>query len=56
MANAITMEDFFTREKSNEGIIVPLGLPDGTPTEHGLRYEELTLTHSERPRQNQSEN
>lgn len=41
MANAITMEDFFTREKSNEGIIVPLGLPDGTPTEHWIKIRGI---------------
>ena len=28
---------FFTRPRANEGIEVPLSLPDGTPTEHKLR-------------------
>lgn len=30
------MEEFFTRQKSNEGIRFPLFLPDGSPTEHWL--------------------
>lgn len=34
---ASTMEAFFTRQRANEGIEVPLFLPDGTPTEHSLR-------------------
>lgn len=36
---AYALEDFFTREKSNEGTIVPLSLPDGTPTEHWVRLK-----------------
>ncbi|MDO6706792.1 phage tail assembly chaperone [Photobacterium sp. 1_MG-2023] len=31
------MEQFFTREKANEGIQVPLYLPDGTESEHWLK-------------------
>lgn len=30
------MDDFFTRQKANEGIKLPLSLPDGTETEHFL--------------------
>lgn len=30
------MEQFFTRSQANEGIKLPLALPDGTPTEHYL--------------------
>lgn len=33
---AVSMSAFFTRQPSNEGIRVPLFLPDGTPTEHHL--------------------
>lgn len=32
----MSMEQFFTRDKANEGVKVPLSLPDGTPTEHYL--------------------
>jgi hypothetical protein len=31
------MAQFFTRQKANEGIIMPLELPDGTPSGHWLR-------------------
>lgn len=31
------MESFFTRQKANEGIELPLYLPDGTKSEHILR-------------------
>lgn len=31
-----TLEQFFTRQKANEGIDLPLSLPDGTPTEHKI--------------------
>lgn len=30
------MGDFYTRERANEGIKLPLALPDGTETEHYL--------------------
>jgi hypothetical protein len=30
------IEKFFTRQKANEGIVLPLTLPDGTPTEHSI--------------------
>ena len=33
----LPMESFFTRENANEGIELPLLLPDGTKTEHWLR-------------------
>src|SRR5690606_26407498 len=33
----IGMEAFYTREKANEGIKLPLHLPSGEPTEHWLR-------------------
>jgi hypothetical protein len=32
-----TMEAFFTRSRANEGVDVPLSLPDGTPTKHSIR-------------------
>ncbi|WP_163836873.1 phage tail assembly chaperone [Spartinivicinus ruber] len=32
----VSMTDFFTREKANTGIKLPLTLPDGTETEHYL--------------------
>lgn len=41
MAKVINIEDFFTREKSNEGILVPLNLPDGTPTEHWIKIRGI---------------
>ena len=28
------MDEFFTRQHANEGVKLPLSLPDGTPTEH----------------------
>ena len=31
---AQTMQHFFTRQKANEGVKLPLDLPDGTPTAH----------------------
>lgn len=31
-----SMNDFFTRQKANAGIKLPLSLPDGTETEHFL--------------------
>lgn len=31
------MEQFYTRGKSNEGIVFPLSLPDGSPSEHWIR-------------------
>lgn len=31
------MEAFFTRERANEGVVIPLYSPDGTKTEHWLR-------------------
>jgi hypothetical protein len=34
---AITMEAFFTRQRANEGVELPLDLPDGTPTAHRIR-------------------
>lgn len=30
------MQDFFTRQKANDGVRFPLALPDGTATEHWL--------------------
>ena len=32
-----SMESFFTRERANEGIDLPLALPDGSPTQHSIR-------------------
>jgi len=31
------MEAFYTRERANEGVVIPLYTPDGTKTEHWLR-------------------
>lgn len=31
------MEAFFTRERANAGVDLPLALPDGTPTQHVIR-------------------
>lgn len=31
------MEAFFTRQRANEGVELPLDLPDGTPTRHRIR-------------------
>lgn len=39
------MEAFFTRERANEGIEVPLYLPDGTKTEHWLRIRGVDSDH-----------
>jgi hypothetical protein len=33
----IGMSGFFTRERANEGVVLPLALPDGTPTKHWIR-------------------
>ena len=30
------LQQFFTRQRANEGIVLPLALPDGTPTEHSI--------------------
>lgn len=32
----MSMKEFYTRSKANEGTKVPLSLPDGSPTEHWL--------------------
>lgn len=34
---AVTMESFFTRARANEGIELPLDMPDGSPTSHRIR-------------------
>lgn len=34
---SVTMEAFFTRQRANEGVELPLFLPDGTPTTHRIR-------------------
>lgn len=39
------MEAFFTRERANEGIEIPLYLPDGTRTEHWLRIRGVDSDH-----------
>lgn len=36
-AGAAGMDEFFTRERANEGIQVPLWRPDGTKSEHWVR-------------------
>lgn len=38
---AVTMEQFFTRQRANEGIELPLDLPDGTPTAHRIRIRGI---------------
>lgn len=35
------MEAFFTRQRANEGIELPLDLPDGTPTAHRIRIRGI---------------
>lgn len=53
------IEDFFTRSQANEGRRVPLGLPDGTPTEHWLhiigldsdRFRRANFNYSKRLRE-----
>ena len=32
-----TMDQFFTRQRANEGVTLPLYLPDGTPTSHSIK-------------------
>ena len=39
------MEAFYTRERANEGIEIPLYLPDGTKTEHWLRIRGVDSDH-----------
>ena len=40
-----SMSDFFTREKANNGIKLPLTLPDGTETEHYLVIRGVDSDH-----------
>ena len=35
------MEQFFTRERANEGIDLPLYLPDGTKTTHSIKIRGI---------------
>lgn len=35
------MKEFFTRERANEGVKLPLYHPDGTPSEHWLRVRGI---------------
>jgi hypothetical protein len=44
-SSSLGMEAFFTREKANEGIEIPLYLPDGTKTEHWLRIRGVDSDH-----------
>ena len=37
----ISIKDFFTREAANEGIEIPLSLPDGTKTDHWIRIRSV---------------
>src|SRR5690554_3225672 len=39
------MEAFFTRERANEGVEVPLYTPDGTKSEHWLRIRGVDSDH-----------
>jgi hypothetical protein len=34
---AVVMEQFFTRQRANDGVELPFTLPDGTSTKHSLR-------------------
>jgi len=36
---------FFTRARANEGIKLPLALPDGTPSEHWIRIRGVDSDH-----------
>lgn len=40
-ASVTSMDQFFTRAKSNEGVSVPLLLPDGSPTEHWIKVRGI---------------
>lgn len=44
-STGLGMEAFFTRERANEGIEIPLYLPDGTKTEHWLRIRGIDSDH-----------
>lgn len=35
------VEAFFTKQKAEEGIVLPLDTPDGTPTEHWIRIRSV---------------
>lgn len=45
MTGVVSMEAFFTREKANEGIEVPLYLPSGEKSEHWLRIRGVDSDH-----------
>jgi len=36
-----TMESFFTRERANEGVTLPLSRPDGTATKHFIKIRGI---------------
>lgn len=36
-----SLEQFHTRQKANEGVELPLTLPDGTPTDHVIRIRSV---------------
>lgn len=36
-----TIESFFTRQRANEGIKLPLSLPDGSDTDHWIRIRGI---------------
>ncbi|MGI0119686.1 phage tail assembly chaperone [Zooshikella sp. RANM57] len=40
-----SMQSFFTRQKANEGIKLPLSLPDGTPTDEYLMIRGIDSDH-----------
>lgn len=44
-STGLGMEAFYTRERANEGIKIPLYLPDGTKTEHWLRIRGIDSDH-----------
>lgn len=39
------MQEFFTRQKANEGVKLPLYLPDGTPSEHWIKVRGIDSDH-----------
>ena len=42
---AVAMDAFFTRQRANEGVELPLDLPDGTPTRHRIRIRGIDSDH-----------
>jgi hypothetical protein len=40
-SSILNMDAFYTRQKANEGIQLPLFLPDGTKTDHWIRIRGI---------------